>query len=117
MQFGLIEMWTAMGGLAKSVAIILVFLSIVSIYLFIERNLVFFRARAKSKQIAPKLANLLKSGKVEEALSLSSKKEYKGSHLARVTASGITEFFEGKKGGNRALRPRHGYRRDPGPGR
>jgi biopolymer transport protein ExbB/TolQ len=90
-------MWQAMGGVAKSVAIILIFLSIVSIYFFIERNLVFARARRKSKQIAPKLADLLKKGKVEEALNLSSKKEYKGSHLARVTAAGIQEFFEGKK--------------------
>lgn len=97
MQFGLIEMWSAMGALAKSVAIILVFLSIVSIYLFFERNLVFMKARGKSKQIAPKLASLLKSGKVEDALKLSSKKEYKGSHLARVTTAGIQEFFEGKK--------------------
>jgi len=97
MQFGLIEMWQAMGGLAKSVAIILVFLSIVSIYSFIERNLVFAQARRKSKQVAPKLADLMKNGKVEEALALSSKKEYKGSHLARVTAAGITQFFEGKK--------------------
>jgi biopolymer transport protein ExbB/TolQ len=97
MQFGLIEMWSAMGGLAKAVAIILVSLSIVSIYFFFERNLVFAKARGKSKQIAPKLANLLKNGKVEEALSLASKKEYKGSHLARVTAAGIHEFFEGKK--------------------
>ena len=97
MQFGLIEMWSAMGGLAKSVAIILIFLSIVSIYLFFERNLVFFKAKTKSKQIAPKLASLLKAGKIEEALNLSSKKEYKGSHLARVTAAGIHEFFEGKK--------------------
>ena len=97
MQFGLVEMWQSMGGLAKAVGIILVFLSIVSIYFFIERNLVFAKARRKSKQIAPKLADLLKSGKVEEALNLSSKKEYKGSHLARVTASGIQEFFEGKK--------------------
>jgi biopolymer transport protein ExbB/TolQ len=97
MQFGLIEMWSAMGGLAKAVAIILVSLSIVSIYFFFERNLVFAKARGKSKQIAPKLANLLKNGKVEEALNLASKKEYKGSHLSRVTAAGIHEFFEGKK--------------------
>jgi biopolymer transport protein ExbB/TolQ len=97
MQFGLIEMWNAMGGLAKSVAIILIFLSILSIYFFIERNLVFAKARRKSKQAAPKLANLLKSGKSEEALTLASKKEYKGSHLAKVTAAGIHEFFEGKQ--------------------
>jgi len=97
MQFGLMEMWQAMGALAKSVGIILIFLSIVTIYFFIERNLVFSRAKGKSKKIAPKLANLLKSGKVEEALNLSSKKEYKGSHLARITTAGIHEFFEGRK--------------------
>lgn len=97
MQFGLVEMWQAMGGLAKTVGILLIFLSIVAFYFFIEKNIVFAKAKRKSKQIAPKLASLLKSGKVEEALNLSSKKEYKGSHLARITASGIQEFFEGKK--------------------
>lgn len=97
MQFGLVEMWQAMGGLAKTVGILLIFLSIVAFYYFIEKNIVFAKAKRKSKQIAPKLASLLKSGKVEEALNLSSKKEYKGSHLARITASGIQEFFEGKK--------------------
>ena len=97
MQFGLVEMWQAMGGLAKTVGIILIFLSIVSIYFFIERNLVFARAKGKSKQVAPKLAALLKDGKVDESLNLASKKEYKGSHLARITAAGIHAFFEGKK--------------------
>jgi len=97
MQFGLIEMWQAMGFVAKSVAIILIGLSIISLYLFIERQLVFFRARSKSKQVAPKLAELLKRGQVSEALALSSKKENKGSHLARVTAAGIREFLEGKE--------------------
>jgi len=97
MQFGLIEMWVAMGAVAKTVAILLIFLSILSIYLFIERQMVFAKARRKSKQLAPKLADLLKKGQVQEALTLSSKKEFKGSHLARVTAAGIKEFFEGKE--------------------
>jgi biopolymer transport protein ExbB/TolQ len=97
MQFGLIEMWQAMGPVAKAVAILLISLSIISLYLFIERQLVFRRARAKSKQVAPKLADLLKKGQVKEALALSSKKENKASHLARVTAAGIQEFLEGKE--------------------
>jgi biopolymer transport protein ExbB/TolQ len=97
MQFGLIEMWQAMGPVAKGVAIILIALSIVSLYLFIERQLVFARARNKSKLVAPKLADLLKRGQIKEALALSSKKENKGSHLARVTAAGIQEFLEGKE--------------------
>jgi biopolymer transport protein ExbB/TolQ len=97
MQFGLLEMWQAMGPVAKAVSIILIALSIVSLYLFIERQLVFRKARSKSKQIAPKLAEMLKKGQVQEALTLSSKKENKGSHLARVTAAGIKEFLEGKE--------------------
>jgi biopolymer transport protein ExbB len=97
MQFGLIEMWNAMGPVAKGVAIILIGLSIISLYMFIERQLVFRKARAKSKQIAPKLADMLKKGQIQEALTLSMKKENKGSHLARVTAAGIKEFLEGKE--------------------
>lgn len=99
MQFGLLEMWNAMAFMAKAVAILLIFLSIISIYYFIERQVVFARAKSKSKQVAPKLAQLLKEGKVQEALTLSSKKEYKVSHLARITAAGIAEFLEGKEHG------------------
>ncbi len=97
MQFGLIEMWQAMGAVAKGVSMLLIGLSIISLYLFVERQLVFRKARSKSKQVAPKLADLLKKGQVKEALTLSTKKENRGSHLARVTAAGIQEFLEGKE--------------------
>jgi len=97
MQMGLLDLWAEMGTVARAVAIILMFLSVVSIYLFIERQIVFFRARSKSKAVAPKLADLLKRGQVQDALTLSAKKENKGSHLARVTAAGIKEFLEGKE--------------------
>jgi biopolymer transport protein ExbB/TolQ len=94
---GLLDMWAEMGTIARAVAILLIFLSVVSIYLFIERQIVFFRARNKSKAVAPKLADLLKKGQIQDALTLSTKKENKGSHLARVTAAGITEFLEGQQ--------------------
>ncbi|MFQ6070222.1 MAG: MotA/TolQ/ExbB proton channel family protein [Candidatus Aminicenantales bacterium] len=97
MQFGLIEMWQAMGAIAKGVAILLICLSIIALYLFIERLLTFARAKNKSKVIAPKLAKMLKNGQIREALTLSSKKENKGSHLARVTAAGIQEFLDGQE--------------------
>lgn len=99
MQFGLIEMWNEMGYVAKSVAIILIGLSIITLYLFVERQIVFTRAKSKSRQIAPKLAELLKAGKIQEALTLSGKKDNKGSHLAKVTAAGIKEFLEGGEAG------------------
>jgi len=97
MQFGLLEMWAAMGAVAKTVAIILIVMSIVSIYMLIERLLVFSRAKKTSRAVAPKLADLLKSGNLKDALALSSKKEYKGSHLARVTAGGIQNIIEAKE--------------------
>ena len=99
MQFGLIEMWNEMGYVAKSVAVILIGLSIITLYLFVERQIVFARAKTKSRQIAPKLAELLKAGKIQEALTLSGKKDNKGSHLAKVTAAGIKEFLEGGEAG------------------
>ncbi|MBC7360753.1 MAG: MotA/TolQ/ExbB proton channel family protein [Candidatus Aminicenantes bacterium] len=97
MQFGLIEMWQAMGVVAKTVAIILITLSVITIYLFIERQLTFARARKKSLEVAPKLAELMKNGQLKEALALASKKDYKSSHLARVTAAGIEEYLSGKE--------------------
>ncbi len=97
MQFGLLEMWQAMGPVARAVSILLIALSVISLYLFVERQLVFRKARSKSKQVAPKLADLLKKGQVKDALTLATKKENKGSHLARVTAAGIQEFLEGKE--------------------
>lgn len=97
MEWGLVEMWGLMAPLAKGVAILLMILSIISLYLFIERQLVFYKAGTKSKKVAPQLAGLLKRGQIQEALKLSSTKENQGSHLARVTAAGIKEFLEGKQ--------------------
>ncbi len=97
MQFGLIEMWQAMGTVARSVSLILLALSVVSLYLFIERQLTFNRAKTRSQLVAPKLAELLKAGQVKEALALASKKDNHSSHLARVTAAGIQDFMSGKE--------------------
>jgi biopolymer transport protein ExbB/TolQ len=97
MEFGLVQMWQSMGTVARGVSFILIALSIISLYLFIERLLMFRKAKTKSKLVAPKLADMLKNGQIKEAFSLATKKENKGSHLARVTAAGIQEFLEGKE--------------------
>ena len=99
MQLGFLEMWNQMGPVAKGVVFILIFLSVLAIYFFIERMLTFTRAKTKSKQAAPALADLLKAGKLNEALTLSNKKDYKGSHLARITAAGIHEFLAARESG------------------
>jgi biopolymer transport protein ExbB/TolQ len=99
MQFGLVEMFQAMGPVAKAVSFLLVALSIVSLYMLIERTLTYNKAKSKSREVAPKLADMMKNGQMKEALTLAAKPEYKGSHLARITAAGITEFIEGKTAG------------------
>ncbi len=97
MEFGLIGMWNQMAALAKTVAILLIGLSIVTLYMLIERLMTFSKAKNKSKEVAPKLSDLLKKGSVNDAMTLSTKKDYKGSHLARVTAGGIREYLEAKE--------------------
>jgi len=99
MQFGLVEMFQAMSVLAKAVSFLLIGMSIVSIYLLVERVLFYRKAKNLSKAVAPKLADLLKAGQIKEALALASKKENKASHLARVTAAASMEFLEGKESG------------------
>ena len=99
MQFGLLEMFQAMGPVAKAVSFLLIALSIVSLYMLIERTLTYGKAKSKSREVAPKLAEMMKTGQIKEALAVAAKAEYKGSHLARITAAGITEFIEGKAAG------------------
>ena len=96
MEFGLIGMWNQMAAVAKTVSFLLIALSIVTLYMLIERLLTFSKSKSKSKEVAPKLSDLLKKGNVNDAMTLSSKKEYSGSHLARVTAGGIREYLEAK---------------------
>ena len=97
MQFGLLEMWAAMGAVAKTVAIILIAFTIVTIYMLIERLLVFSRAKTQSRTAAAKLADLLKSGNLKDAFAMANKKDYKGSLLARVTAGSVQAIIEGKE--------------------
>lgn len=97
MELGIIEMWKQMTPIAKGVAIILLGLSLVSIYLLIERILTYSAAKSKSREVAPKLSDLLKKGMIAEALSLSSRAEFVGSHLARVTAGGTREYIDAKQ--------------------
>jgi biopolymer transport protein ExbB/TolQ len=92
-------MWQSMSPLAKGVGIILIIMSIVSLYFLIERQIFFRKAKSRSKEIAPKLADMLRLGQIKEALALASKKENHGSHLARITAAGITEFLSAKESG------------------
>src|SRR5438309_2519701 len=64
--------------------------SIYMIAVGIERYLTYNKAKQQSRQYAPKVAQALKNGNINEAINISDK--HKDSHLAMVVSSGLKEF-------------------------
>src|SRR4029078_812170 len=97
----LMDMWASMGPVAKGVAFILVFMSMWSFGVAIERYYTFSQARKQSKLYAPQVAKHLKEGRLKDALAVSQAKTYQYSHLAKVVLAGWQEFqFQQEAGGS-----------------
>jgi biopolymer transport protein ExbB/biopolymer transport protein TolQ len=93
-------MWGTMGVVAKVVAFVLVFMSMWSFGVSIERYYTFFQARKQSKLYAPQVAKHLKDGRLKDALAVSQAKTYQYSHLAKVVLAGLQEYsFQQDSGG------------------
>lgn len=96
----LIEMWGTMGPVAKAVAFVLIFMSMWSFGVAIERLYTFSQARKQSKLYAPQVAKHLKEGRLKDALAVSQSKTYQYSHLAKVVLAGLQEYqFQHDAGG------------------
>lgn len=92
MQFSLQEMWAHMGVIAKTVVFILLFMSVYSIAVGVERLLVFNKAKKQSNVLLKLIGKLWQQGKVEESVKLASDKRFKNSHLAKVLVAGLNEI-------------------------
>ena len=88
----LIEMWNQMGYIAKAVAWILFFMSMWSIGVAVERIYTFMQAKSQSKVYAPQVAKHLKDGRLKDAIAISTNKNYRYSHLAKVVLAGLQEY-------------------------
>jgi biopolymer transport protein ExbB/TolQ len=96
----LIDLWGQMTWVAKGVAFILFFMSMWSIGVAIERIYTFSQARTQSKAYAPQVAKHLKDGRLKDAIALSSSKNFRYSHLAKVVLAGLQEYqFQQETGG------------------
>ena len=96
-----IEMWGAMGLPAKGIAVVLGIMSMISFGVAIERIFTFIQARKQSKLYAPQVAKHLKEGRLKDAIAISSSKNYRYSHLAKVVLAGLQEYqFQQEAGGN-----------------
>src|ERR1700675_4412496 len=96
----LMEMFASMTIVAKAVAFVLIIMSMWSLGVGIERFFTYQQARNQSKQYAPQVAKHLKDGRLKEAIALSSSKNYRYSHLAKVVLAGLQEYqFQQESGG------------------
>jgi biopolymer transport protein ExbB/biopolymer transport protein TolQ len=96
----LIEMWEQMGWIAKGIGVILILMSMISFGVAIERIYTFAQARKQSKLYAPQVAKHLKEGRLKDAIAISSSKNYRYSHLAKVVLAGLQEYqFQQESGG------------------
>jgi len=97
----LMHMWAQMGPIAKGIGVILVIMSMISFGVAIERIYTFTQARKQSKLYAPQVAKHLKDGRLKDAIAISSSKNYRYSHLAKVVLAGLQEYqFQQESGAN-----------------
>jgi len=96
----LLEMWNQMGWVAKGIGVILFFMSMLSFGVAIERIFTFVQARKQSKLYAPQVAKHLKEGRLKDAIAVSTSKNFRYSHLAKVVLAGLQEYqFQQESGG------------------
>jgi biopolymer transport protein ExbB/biopolymer transport protein TolQ len=96
-----IDLWQQMGPMAKAVGVVLIIMSMISFGVAIERIYTFTQARKQSKLYAPQVAKHLKEGRLKDAIAISSSKNYRYSHLAKVVLAGLQEYqFQQEAGGN-----------------
>ena len=84
------SMWGAMGIPAKAVVVILFLMSVWSFGVMIDRALMYSAARKQSRIFVSQVAAALKNGNLDEAISIAERN--KKSHIAKVVATGLSEF-------------------------
>jgi biopolymer transport protein ExbB/biopolymer transport protein TolQ len=102
MSFSLIDMWNTMGRAALAILIVMAIMSVYSLSVMIERYMTYRKAKKQSRAYAPKVAKLLKDGKIQEAIKISSGKDVRNSHLARVLLAGLQEYEYQKESGGQS---------------
>jgi biopolymer transport protein ExbB/TolQ len=85
-----LALWENMSLINKGVVIILILLSVWSLYVCVERWLLFRKARRQSLEFARLATDHLKHDRPQAAIDAAMK--YPQSHLARVVAAGLQSF-------------------------
>jgi biopolymer transport protein ExbB/biopolymer transport protein TolQ len=86
----LVSMWHSMGIPAKIVVVILFIMSAWSVGIMIDRALMYSASRKQSRIFVQQVAGAIKDNKLDEAISIAERN--KKSHIAKVVATGLSEF-------------------------
>ena len=95
MDMSPLALWHLMGTLAKGVVVLMAVMSIYSIWVMVERYIVFTQAKNQSLKLLGALSNVLTKSDYQQAIDVT--KKYKQSHLAKVIAAGLLEFEAGRR--------------------
>jgi len=90
MDLNPLVLWSQMTILNKGVIVILICLSVWSLYVCVERLIVFRKARRQSLLFARQATEHLKNDRPQAAIDAAQK--YPQSHLARVVSAGLQSF-------------------------
>lgn len=90
MNMSLGHLWAEMGFVGKAVVVIMGVMSVYSLWVMVERYIVFRQAKNQSLKLLGALSNLLTKGEYAQAIEIT--KKYKNSHLSKVIAAGLLEF-------------------------
>ncbi|HVE72991.1 MAG TPA: MotA/TolQ/ExbB proton channel family protein [Thermoanaerobaculia bacterium] len=86
----LAHMFREMTMVGYIVIAVMALMSIYSLWVMVERYIVFNKAKNQSLKLLGALSNLLTRGEYAQAIEVT--KKYKQSHLAKVIAAGLLEF-------------------------
>jgi len=89
-QWDLPALWYTMGLFPTAVVVIFYPLSVYSFGVMIDRFLMYNNARKQSRLFVQQVAGALKDGKLDEAIAIAERN--KKSHIAKVVATGLSEF-------------------------
>jgi len=92
MQFTFSELWTSMGAVAITVVVVLLIMSVGSLYVAIERAVTFFLARKQSRLLAAAIGGPLAGADVAGALAVIRGKEFRFAYLGHLLQAGLAEL-------------------------
>lgn len=92
MTFSFIGLWQTVGPIAQCIVVVLIMMSLASIYIAAERWFTFYRMAKQSHHFAIVVADLLRDQRFQEAIDRAEEKTFQYSYLARLISMGLREF-------------------------